>query len=61
VLALVKEGSALLSVSLTIGRTLGSVVQKLKEQALKFHKIGFKKEEIMRVTGLSLTDIDSVL
>lgn len=61
VLALVKDGNTLLSVSLTIGRTLGSVVQKLKEQALKFHKIGFKKEEIMRVTGLSSADIDSVL
>ena len=61
VLALVKDGNPLLSVSLTIGRTLGSVVQKLKEQALKFHTIGFKKEEIMRVTGLSSADIDSVL
>ena len=61
VLGLIKGGSTLLSISLSIGRTLGSVVLKLKEQALKFHKIGFKKEEIMRVTGLSSADIDSVL
>jgi len=61
VLGLVKAGSTLLSISLSIGRTLGSVVLKLKEQALKFNKIGFKKEEIMRVTGLSAADIDSVL
>jgi hypothetical protein len=60
VLGLVKDGSTLLSISLTIGRTLGSVVQKLKEQALKFHKNGSTREEIMCITGLSSADIDAV-
>jgi hypothetical protein len=61
VLGLVKSGKSLVSISLTIGRTQSGVVQKLKELALKYSAIGFSKEEIIRVTGLSLADVERLI
>lgn len=61
VLGLVKSGQSLGSISLAVGRTQSGVVQKLKEQAAKFSVIGFSKEEIMRVTGLSLADVERAI
>jgi hypothetical protein len=60
-LGLIKTGTNINQIAIICGRSVGSIKEKLFEQAGKFGILGFSIDDIMRTTGLSAVEVNTAI
>ena len=61
VLGLIKTGTPINKIAIMCGRSVGSIKEKLFEQAGKYGILGFGVDEIMRITGLPAIEVNTAI
>ncbi len=60
-LGLIKTGTNINQIAIICGRSVGSIKEKLFDQAGKFGILGFSIDDIMRTTGLSPVEVNTAI
>jgi hypothetical protein len=60
-LGLIKTGTSINQIAIICGRSVGSVKEKLFDQAGKYGVLGFNVDDIMRTTGLSAVEVNTAI
>ena len=61
ILVSIRNGIKISNIAIACGRSVGSIRAKLNELAIKYAKQGFTSEEIIRITGLSIVEVNSAI
>jgi hypothetical protein len=61
VLGLVKTGTSINKIAILCGRSVGSVKEKLFEQAGKYGLLGFSVGDIIKITGLDPVEVNTAI
>lgn len=60
-LGLIKTGTSMNQIAIICGRSVGSIKEKLFDQAGKYGVLGFSVDDIMRTTGLSAVEVNTAI